>query len=1066
MTTHTSTSHSISNGEIASGGRGERPDPRLGGGGSGSMPSNSRSYAHLKDIVASAIPRTHPNAPLHDQIKEAEQCLRSVRTSRDFGRADAAYKDYLIGTEIVLNCIRAHPDFRSWSQGNSSFEQSYRTLFQQVQKMEPEMRSIRSEIEADNARTGVQARNSIAPATHGSANGMNGQLSNRSSQASSTSRDSGSHLPFHPPVKPKPEGLTERFAKLRPGPQYEGSAGLRQHLIMPEISDHTRSRPPSYPPGTSNSNPLPPSLRPAGPRDMPTNGAVPSLPPKLPLSSLSALPKAPSPTYSPVTAASTSAHTSRVLTNGSMPSEKKQTYYNQPVIPAHKSALQRTQDDNPYRPRTPNGVNSAIVAKSNSSDLPHDNLVTAETLATYMKKYNVLLIDVRPRDVFDQGHIFATSILCIEPVALREGMSADELSDRLVVSPEQEQTLFQRRDEFDIVVYYDQNTNDASFLVGRPSQTIAPSLRELRDTLVEFNDYKPLKDGRPPALLKGGIEAWMDIAGPNLATSKTAMMLGSTKRRPVGQPARSNARHRLASINSSLEVRKRRLRDHNPLNPDEEEIWRRKAQAEEVDTTQYVNVDAGDEDDDYEDAPISPHFMDPYDFLRRFPEVNGMQQSMIAPPRDRVPQPQYEPPPIPPPSIPSRPPPAIPRPSYSGQADLHQAQAPLARQASATRPALYASQSIMRRMKLPRTGLTNFGCTCYMNSVIQCLSGTIPLSQFFLEDRYKAFQQNNWKGSNGIMPGLYANLIRSLWVGDVEVIKPRSFREFCGRMNREWGIDRQQDAKEFLEFLVDCLHEDLNTNWNRTQLKPLTLAEEMQRERTPISKASTFEFERFSHRDYSYLSTLFAGQHASRLRCRTCNNTSTTYEAFYSISIEIPKSGQGNVYDCLRSYCQEEMLSGDEVWKCPYCKVEREATKQIIITRLPQFLIIHFKRFSASKTESTRKVHTPIEFPLYGFNMDHFVIPRPLPVANSTEQKVDPATTGPFSYDAYGVLRHLGNTGNGGHYISMVRDPGRNCWRKFDDERTYDFDPQKLSSRDRLTNGEAYIVFYQRAAAR
>ena len=327
------------------------------------------------------------------------------------------------------------------------------------------------------------------------------------------------------------------------------------------------------------------------------------------------------------------------------------------------------------------------------------------------------------------------------------------------------------------------------------------------------------------------------------------------------------------------------------------------------------------------------------------------------------------------------------------------------------------------------------------------------------------------------MPELYTNLIRSLWKQEVEVIKPTTFRNFCGRMNREWVIDRQQDAKEFFDFLVDCLHEDLNVNWARGPLKPLTFAEEMQRERTPIAKASTYEWSRFQHRDFSYISSLFAGQHASRLRCTTCHNTSTTYEAFYSISVEIPKSGHGNLADCLRSYCQEERLSGDEVWKCPYCKCEREATKQIILTRLPQFLVIHFKRFSASKTESARKIHTPIDFPLYGLNMDHYVIPRPSPATNTTTttngyptaEKLhhDPAITPPFTYDAYGVLRHIGSSGNGGHYISLVKDPGRSCWRKFDDERTLDFDPARLKadSRDRLSSGEAYIVFYQRSVA-
>ena len=370
-----------------------------------------------------------------------------------------------------------------------------------------------------------------------------------------------------------------------------------------------------------------------------------------------------------------------------------------------------------------------------------------------------------------------------------------------------------------------------------------------------------------------------------------------------------------------------------------------------------------------------------------------------------------------------------------------------------------------RTRKLPRTGLTNFGVTCYMNATLQCLSATMPLSAFFTDRRFEQYLQKNWKGSSGIMPKFYANLIQALWNDDCEGIKPSSFRNFCGRMNREWVIDRQQDAKEFFDFLVDCLHEDLNVNWSRNPLRPLTFPEEVQREKFQIVQASPIEWKRYEHRDFSYVSSLFAGQHASRLRCLTCNNTSTTYEAFYSISIEIPRSGTASIYDCLRSYTQEEKL--DEVWRCPYCKCEREATKQIVLTRLPEYLVIHFKRFASSKFERSKKIHTPIDFPIRELIMDDFVIARQHPAVPDQDGKMEsPATTPPFNYDAYGVIRHLGNTGDGGHYISIVKDPGRGVWRKFDDERHYDLEPNKLSTRDRLQNGEAYIVFFQRAPIR
>ncbi|BAE57476.1 unnamed protein product [Aspergillus oryzae RIB40] len=712
--------------------------------------------------------------------------------------------------------------------------------------------------------------------------------------------------------------------------------------------------------------------------------------------------------------------------------------------------------------------------RSNTADLPHSTAISAQDLLDYLRRYNVLLIDVRPRDQYDSGHVYAKSIICIEPVALKENVSAEELEERLVVSPEHEQSLFEKRNEFDMIVYYDQSTDSVSYLAGSPVGTTAPHLRALYDTLYEFNAYKPLKDGRPPALLLGGLDAWIDLLGQqSLATSSTATVLGSLqKKRPVARPGRPLGRvPTMVSANSSLEVRKRRLREYKPLNPDELTAWMEKSKNEEIDTTTYIEEEPMAEEPEGQETnePPTPFVHTYEDFLRRFPEPHAIQESMVTPhARPPVPpMPNYA---APVPVAPSRPPPAVPRPSYSGVTDGRQIQPTLARQNSATKTALYTPSSIYRA-KLPRTGLANFGVTCYMNSTIQCLNATMMLSRFFVDNRFRYYVQKNWKGSQGVMPGLFANLIRSLWKGDVEVIVPTSFRNFCGRLNQEWAIDRQQDAKEFFDFTVDCLHEDLNINWQRSPLRPLTFEEEMQRERMPVAKVSKIEWDRYCHREESFISSLFAGQHASRLRCTTCKRTSTTYEAFYSISVEIPSSGTGDIYQCLRSYCKEEMLSGDEVWKCPYCKCERVATKQIIITRAPQILVIHFKRFSASKTQTARKIHTPIEFPLHGLRMDDFVYSPPSPESNGDPKATMPhdttlATVPPFTYDAYGVLRHIGSSMSSGHYISLVRDGARQCWRRFDDERTVDFNPRDLRNKDRLQNEQAYIVFYERVPAK
>ncbi|MCJ1387614.1 ubiquitin-specific protease doa4 [Xylographa bjoerkii] len=1069
-------------------------------------------YRLMKDLVAEAQEemRYISNAASIDSLLEkAETYASRAEADISFKRPDKAYVQYLMSMEILVEVIprnKGYPEMQS-RQGHTYVK--YRYQYKHIASQHDIFKKIHDMIIEDNISSGIRPsydtdtdRQTQQSSPHTASlldmsHLDDDQESRPYISANSNDRRSVSVVPptrERPPVQPNPDRmqapparlngnvaadvLAERFAQLRGTPQNPSHGPLPYpsnrssiELPLPERSSTSNNDLSS-----ASSRPLSPPAyqvaKPSGPRAMAPPIANPPLPPKLPLDTRlpTSLPRQPSPTYSPA------------RNDQSLPS----------VIPPRSSAKSMTgivgrssqssagtfSYTTPY-PSEPSGNRSLVsVGPSRMNnlprppfrELPNSSAISAQELYDRLKQHDILVIDVRSREEYDEGHIFAKAIMCVEPLSLRSGISAEDLEDRLVVSPESEEILFKHRDEYDLVVYYDASTSNNHFLEGPLNISSAPALRALHECLYEFSHYKKLR--RPPVVLLGGLDAWVDLVGPQaLQTSRTAARMGSARlERPANGAGRPTNRIAALTTNSSREVQRRRLREYYPLDADEERVWREKARQEEVEPAEYQGQSDGDTDSvtSQPDEAPSPLAHTYEDFFRRFPEVSNTQQSMTGfrqSPPARSPPALLSMPSMP--AIPSRPPPAVPRPSYSGVSDRHSAPiSPTSRQPSNAQLPLYTSRSIPHSLKLPRTGLVNFGVTCYMNATIQCLLATIPLSQFFLDSRWRGFTQKNWKGSNGIMPEIYANLIRNLWKNDDRAVRPSSLRNFCARLKTDWGIDRQQDAKEFLEFLVDCLHEDLNTNWERRPLRPLTPEEELVRERMPVAKVSQTEWDRYSHREHSFISNLFAGQHASRLRCTTCGNTSTTYEAFYSISVEIPRSGHGDIHQCLRSYCQEERLSGDEVWKCPYCKCEREATKRITLTRLPRVLIIHFKRFSASKTESARKVHTPINFPLHGLAMEPYMAPTQADPKDIGDGVPDPAITPPFQYDAYAVMRHLGQTGNGGHYIALVRDQARGCWRKFDDTHATDFDPHKLRPEQRLQNEQAYIVFYGRSVAR
>lgn len=264
-------------------------------------------------------------------------------------------------------------------------------------------------------------------------------------------------------------------------------------------------------------------------------------------------------------------------------------------------------------------------------------------------------------------------------------------------------------------------------------------------------------------------------------------------------------------------------------------------------------------------------------------------------------------------------------------------------------------------------------------------------------------------------------------------------------MNPDFRTDRQQDANDFLVFLIDALHEDLNASFGRSRLNELTPAEERKRESLPVQIASKIEWDRWMHNNYSRVSTLFAGQHTSRLKCLTCGFSSTSYETFYSIPLEIPTKGSCGIEQCLRNYTKEERLDRDNNWKCPSCKKIRETTKKITITRAPQVLVIQLKRFKASSDGWMDKIKTRVDFPLNHLDITPFVAP-PLPPGTFPDMpEPEHETTPPFHYNIYGVVNHFGSL-QGGHYKAVVRSPNstKNLWTEFDDSRSSDFESRKV----------------------
>ncbi|KAF8628722.1 hypothetical protein AX17_005944 [Amanita inopinata Kibby_2008] len=363
------------------------------------------------------------------------------------------------------------------------------------------------------------------------------------------------------------------------------------------------------------------------------------------------------------------------------------------------------------------------------------------------------------------------------------------------------------------------------------------------------------------------------------------------------------------------------------------------------------------------------------------------------------------------------------------------------------------------------SGLKNMGNTCYMNAPMQCLSATVPFARFFTDGRWKsAINFTNPLGSKGKLTGAFATLVHDMWLGDLPYLTPFEFRNSICQLKSEFKGNDQHDSQEFLSFLLDGIHEDLN----RVMVKPTitqTPEQEAELERLPAQIASEREWRAWRTRNDSLIVDFFQGQFRSRLQCLTCHKTSTTFNVFSILQLPIPhtKNGKVPVERCLDAFFNEEVLEKDDAWDCPQCKTKRKATKKLSLARLPPILLVQLKRFEANGRFSD-KIDTFVEYPMNSLDLTNYMPPPLPPGADKTQlngglpmSPDDPRTQmSPYRYDLYAVTNHYGNLSSG-HYTAFIASRGG--WMYCDDSSVRPVDPKQV------VNQKAYVLFYKRIRA-
>ncbi|CAF0848802.1 unnamed protein product [Adineta steineri] len=285
-----------------------------------------------------------------------------------------------------------------------------------------------------------------------------------------------------------------------------------------------------------------------------------------------------------------------------------------------------------------------------------------------------------------------------------------------------------------------------------------------------------------------------------------------------------------------------------------------------------------------------------------------------------------------------------------------------------------------------------------MNSALQCLNHVQPFFDYFRDTTSKSLlnDKNTGKETTSTFLVLYIKLIDSLCAAHDRHIVPIEFYMEFGRLASRFFNYHQHDSLEFLNILLDILHEDILT---------------------------------VSRLEQTIVSENFYGQISTVVTCKQCKKDLVTDDSFSFLPLPIPEANRGAVSSgtrsckldqCFQTFLQGEHIGNHGQWYCEHCHKLTDAKKTLNLKKLPPVLILQLKRFNYN-LRSYAKNNTFVEYDLDNLDINEYV--------------AQPDRDRGIRYDLIAVSNHRGNL-IGGHYITYAKLPGTHDWYKYNDKWT------------------------------
>jgi len=252
----------------------------------------------------------------------------------------------------------------------------------------------------------------------------------------------------------------------------------------------------------------------------------------------------------------------------------------------------------------------------------------------------------------------------------------------------------------------------------------------------------------------------------------------------------------------------------------------------------------------------------------------------------------------------------------------------------------------------------------------------------------------------------------------------------------------QQDAEEFLGFLLEALHDECTQVMRHLDVSSMATTAVNSSSATPTgassptSAADTNDWLEVGRKQRaaitrssgnpitsSPITKIFGGQLRSVLKVSGLKD-SVTLEPFQPLQLDIGAPHIHNIVDALKGLTRTENLMGD--FGSPR-GAKGQTTKQVLIESLPPVLILHLKRFQFDPTGTgTVKIWKKVDYPL------ELEIPKEV-ISLQKRNALNAEGVGLPKYRLIAAVYHHGKNASGGHYtVDLRRQDGRE-WIRLDD---------------------------------